>query len=190
MTVKGIRLTTKLGPIDNRWPLSISFMHSSVVMWSSVASSRTPHRMSTTCQPINHSPSHFIQTNQTSMKTSKIILEILICVFLCCTLSVLGRQLPSKFFKVFPLKCLCKLPMREIQHIKHTHTHIYKYRENWFIFPVNVELVKIRTILELTEGKVPNEPAKIRSTVTLLEYCSRFYDYIVHKMISKNICSQ
>lgn len=43
-------LTTKLGPIDNRWQFSISFIQSSVVIWSSVASSRTPHRMSTTCK--------------------------------------------------------------------------------------------------------------------------------------------
>lgn len=41
-------LTTKLGPMERRWQFSISFIHSSVVMWSSVASSRTPHLMSTT----------------------------------------------------------------------------------------------------------------------------------------------
>lgn len=42
------RLTTKLGPIDSRWQFMISRMQSSVVMWSSVASSLTPHLMSTT----------------------------------------------------------------------------------------------------------------------------------------------
>lgn len=31
--------------------------------------------------------------------------------------------------------------------------------------PVNVELVKIRTIFELTGGKVSSEPANIKSTV-------------------------
>lgn len=31
--------------------------------------------------------------------------------------------------------------------------------------PVNVELVKILTILELTGGKFSSDPAKIRSTV-------------------------
>lgn len=35
------RNTTKFGPIDNRWQFLISFMHSSVVMWSSVLSSLT-----------------------------------------------------------------------------------------------------------------------------------------------------
>lgn len=40
--------TTKLGPTDSCWQVCISFMHISVVMWSSVASSRIPHRMSIT----------------------------------------------------------------------------------------------------------------------------------------------
>ena len=38
----------KLGPVDSFWHARSSLMHSSVVMWSSVDSSRTPHLMSTT----------------------------------------------------------------------------------------------------------------------------------------------
>ena len=41
-------LTTKFGPIDNLWQLWISCIQSDVVIWSSVASSRTPHLISTT----------------------------------------------------------------------------------------------------------------------------------------------
>ena len=44
-------LTQKLGPTDCRWQLSISCRQSPVVTWSSVASSRTPQRMSTTYIP-------------------------------------------------------------------------------------------------------------------------------------------
>lgn len=41
-------LTTKFGPIDNRWHFSISSRHSFSARCSSVASAPTPHRMSTT----------------------------------------------------------------------------------------------------------------------------------------------
>ena len=42
------KLTTKLGPTEILWQFSISLIHSSVVEWSSVASSRIPHLMSAT----------------------------------------------------------------------------------------------------------------------------------------------
>ena len=42
------QLTMKFGPVDSFWHARSSLMQSSVVMWSSVDSSRTPHLMSTT----------------------------------------------------------------------------------------------------------------------------------------------
>ena len=39
--------TTKFGPLDSFWQFFTSCRQSSVVLWSSVASSRTPQRMST-----------------------------------------------------------------------------------------------------------------------------------------------
>lgn len=47
-----------------------------------------------------------------------------------------------------------------------------------FFLPVKVELVKMRTILELTGGSVPRDPAKIRSTVwsSILFYFKKWDD--------------
>ena len=43
------RPTTNVGPMDNLLHNLISFRQSSLVLWSMLASSRTPQRMSTTC---------------------------------------------------------------------------------------------------------------------------------------------
>lgn len=67
--------TTKFGPIDNRWQFSISRMHNSVVMWSSVASSLTPHLMSTTCKMNFRVKGQILSFHQKSLR-SKISDEI------------------------------------------------------------------------------------------------------------------
>ena len=48
-TRPGYRLTTKFGPVESCWHPRSSFRQSSRVVWSSEDSSRTPQRMSTTC---------------------------------------------------------------------------------------------------------------------------------------------
>lgn len=60
-----------------------------------------------------------------------------------------------------------------------TTRNVNKDHINWTQFtPVNVELVNILTILELTGGRDSNEPAKIKSIVrSSIDYDERNQDF-------------